>query len=229
MKVAKKLSKIVFNIILLLFGLFFVLDSIALFSPTVEYNEEQNKYYEKRDVATGTIFIIIGVSLLIIPTKNITKYMARSIKKQIKVEKKEEPIELDKPTISGNWLYKRKDFAVNEKEQLLLINSHKYSYSDIVDFELMVDDTSITKTSMGSAISKSLLFGDILGGTTAKKKNIDYCTKLKIKITINNINNPIEYIDFMKGFQKLKKSSLTYKNIISNAEEILSILKIITK
>ena len=86
----------------------------------------------------------------------------------------------------------------------------------------------VLKTSTGSALTRSLLFGGIIGGTTSKKKNINYCTQLQIKITVNNLSNPTEYINFMIGFNKLKKGSIFYKRASEEANECLSLLTIIT-
>ncbi|WP_131038018.1 SHOCT domain-containing protein, partial [Clostridioides difficile] len=49
----------------------------------------------------------------------------------------------------------------------------------------------------------------------------------KIKITVKDINNPIEYINLINS--KVKTNSSIYQKAFSDAQEILSILSIITK
>ena len=118
-----------------------------------------------------------------------------------------------------------------KKEKKVLINSNEYNYKDVVDFELQIDGTTITKTDTGSAFARTLLYGSIIGGSTAQRTNVDYCKKFQIKITVNNIEFPTEYIDFLKGsfYSRISKSSRVYKIFLKQFDEILSIFKIITK
>ncbi len=168
----------------------------------------------------GTVFFVLGIlSLFFSP---ILTFLFKLLAK----EKKNIITQTDND--NKNWVFKRKDFAFNEKNSTILINNHQYNFGDILNFELLIDDNTISKTDTSSVLARTLLFGDIIGGTTAKKKNINYCTQLKIKITINNLSNPVEYINFMDGFSKIKKSSLMYKKISKNVDECLSILSIIT-
>mgnify|MGYP003415290965 FL=1 len=129
-------------------------------------------------------------------------------------------------------LQKSKYFAVNDDEKKLLINNTQYNYSDILDYELHYNGSTITRTDTGSAVTRSLLFGTIIGGTTANRVNVEYCDELQIKITINNMRHPVEYIDLLKEngvVLKLSKSSAAYKKYSKQADEILSMLRIVTK
>ena len=70
-----------------------------------------------------------------------------------------------------------------------------FNYSDIVDFELLEDGESIAKGGLGRAVVGGVLFGGIgavVGGITGKKKSKPVCNSLKIKITLNDINNSEE-------------------------------------
>ena len=91
----------------------------------------------------------------------------------------------------------------------------------------MIDGSSISKANLGSVATRSLLFG-VIGGATAKRNETNYCTQLELKITINNLSNPTEYINFIDGFRRINKNSNIYKNFSKKAEECISILKIIT-
>lgn len=107
-------------------------------------------------------------------------------------------------------------------------NSKIYNYSDIVGFELLEDGESITKGGLGSAVAGGILFGGVgavVGGVTGGKKSKSICNSLKIKITVNNINNPTVYIKFLNT--ATKKNSFTYKTLYNSAQECLSTLQLI--
>jgi hypothetical protein len=103
-----------------------------------------------------------------------------------------------------------------------------YNYSDIVDFELLEDEESITKGGLGRAAAGGLLFGGVgavVGGVTGGKKTKSICNSLKIKITINNMSSPVVYIKFLSA--ATKKNSFTYKTFYNSAQECLSTLQLI--
>lgn len=102
-----------------------------------------------------------------------------------------------------------------------------YNCKDIIDFELIEDDNSISKGGVGRALVGGVLFGGvgaIVGSSTAHKKK-ETCTKLQIKITMNNIDNPVVYISLID--YEVKKNSLSYKINVSLAQEILSLLDVL--
>jgi len=103
-----------------------------------------------------------------------------------------------------------------------------YNYSDIVDFELLEDGESIASGGLGRALVGGVLFGGvgaIVGGVTGTKKSKPICTNLKVKITTNNINNPVEYVDFINT--STKKDSIIYKTWFDLAQKCLSTLQLI--
>lgn len=107
-------------------------------------------------------------------------------------------------------------------------NPKIYNYSDIIDFELLEDGESITKGGLGRAVAGGVLLGGvgaIVGGITGGKKSKGLCNSLKIKITVNDINNSVVYINFLTA--KTKKDSFTYKTLYNSAQECLSTLQLI--
>lgn len=103
-----------------------------------------------------------------------------------------------------------------------------YNYSDIIDFELLEDEESITKGGLGRAVAGGVLFGGVgavVGGVTGHKKHKSVCNNLKIKITVNNINKPTVYINLINT--ATKKDSFTYKASYNAAQEVLSTLQLI--
>lgn len=128
-------------------------------------------------------------------------------------------------------------FAVDENACLWAIgtgmfpslkNAIPHSYDDIVDFELIEDDSSVIKGGVGSAIAGGILFGGvgaIVGGATGKKKLNQACTNLMIKITINNMAAPVEYIKLISS--TTNKNSMIYRSAYQDAQEIISLLQLI--
>lgn len=106
-------------------------------------------------------------------------------------------------------------------------NPTVYSYDDVVDYELLEDGNSIAKGGIGGAVAGGLLFGGvgaIVGGTTGKKKTKSTCTSLKLKITLNSMEHPTEYINFITV--ETKKDSFLYKLVEPQSQECLSIFQL---
>lgn len=127
------------------------------------------------------------------------------------------------------------EFDDNKKQWLILSayrgkrdKSTVYNYKDILDFELLEDGETVSQGGLGRALVGGALFGGtgaIVGGVTGKRKNKDVITSLRIKITLRDINNPVEYIDFITF--KTKKNSFLYKDLYNQAQECLSTLQLI--
>ncbi|NLZ95223.1 MAG: SHOCT domain-containing protein, partial [Bacteroidales bacterium] len=103
-----------------------------------------------------------------------------------------------------------------------------HSFDEILGYELLEDGDSITKGGLGRAVAGGLLFGGvgaIVGGATGKRKTKATCTSLKIKITLNDITMPIEYINLITT--ETKKSGFLYKTCQTQAQEVMSILQVI--
>lgn len=110
-----------------------------------------------------------------------------------------------------------------------LNNDIVYNYNNIIDFELLEDGESVASGGLGRALVGGALFGGtgaIVGGVTGKRKNKEFCSSLRIKITLNDINNPTIYINFINS--KTKTNSFTYKTLFNSAQDCLSVLQIIT-
>lgn len=110
------------------------------------------------------------------------------------------------------------------------VNPKIYSFDDIIEYELLQDGDSVTKGGLGRAVAGGVLFGGvgaIVGGTTGKKKTKSVINDLKIKITVNNTCNPSVYVKLINA--PTKANSIIYKTSYSAAQEILSMLSIITQ
>lgn len=127
------------------------------------------------------------------------------------------------------------EFDDNQKKWVVLTGifgkrnkSTVYNYSDIVDFELLEDGESISSGGLGRALVGGAVFGGvgaIVGGVTGKKKTTGVCSSLKLKITLNNINHPVVYVNFIDA--ATKKDGLIYKNVYKLAHECLAVLEVI--
>lgn len=134
------------------------------------------------------------------------------------------------PTIKiGNYFYineKTKKWSIPEGLFLKKVK-RVHSYSDIVNYELIEDGNSISKGGVGRALVGGALFGGvgaIVGGVTGHKHK-STCTKLQIRITLNDFNSPVEYITLINS--ETKKSSLIYSSAYDIAKKIISMLEII--
>lgn len=122
-----------------------------------------------------------------------------------------------------------KQFAVHIQHNNLtaqIEDMEIYNYSDILKFELLEDGNSVSSGGVGRALVGGVLFGGvgaIVGASTAGKKAT--CSKLQIKITTKNLEEPVIYINLLG--QEVKKSSLEYVLKMDFAQEIISLLDII--
>lgn len=103
-----------------------------------------------------------------------------------------------------------------------------FSYSDLIDCELIEDGNSVIKTSaLPKAIAGGILFGGIgavVGGITGKQTEKKYCDKLSIKFTVKNCKHFSINLDLIK--KKTKKDSREYTKAFNLAQEILSAAKV---
>ncbi len=93
---------------------------------------------------------------------------------------------------------------------------------------MLEDGDSVASGGLGRASMGGVLFGKtgaIVGGITGKKKTKKICNSLKLKVTINDMNNPVVYINSIEA--KTKKSSFAYKSIAESAQECLSTFQLI--
>lgn len=110
------------------------------------------------------------------------------------------------------------------------VNPKIYSFGDIVGYELLENGDSITKGGLGRAVAGGVLLGGvgaIIGGATGKRKTKTIINSLKIKVTINDTSNPSTYINLITT--PTKADSFIYKTAYSSAQEIISVLSIITQ
>ncbi len=123
------------------------------------------------------------------------------------------------------------DFSFNSQIFDSSGNGKIYSFSDIVSYELLEDENAIVKSKagLGSAATLGVAFGAtgaIVGALTSTQtsKTKLICDSLKVQIGVNDLKNPVIFINLI-NFQVYKKS-MRYKQKFKEAQEIISILKI---
>lgn len=202
------------------------------------YSKKQYKTYAILYLIVGIIFIAIGAfftiivppfGLIVLATGILMVAASRSYKKSsIEGGHSKEVEEFISTNEVGGYI----KFNNNTKQILISpnFNPRIVNYSDILDFELIENgETVITKSGLGKAVAGGILFGGvgaIVGGTTSKKKSVTSISGLKIKVVVNDMNNPDSYINLITT--STKTDSFIYKNAYEVAQKILSMLQIAT-
>ncbi|MDU4890959.1 MAG: hypothetical protein E6344_18340 [Clostridium sp.] len=202
------------------------------------YSKKQYKTYAILYLIVGIIFIAIGAfftiivppfGIIVLATGILMVAASRSYKKSsIEGGHSKEVEEFISTNEVGGYI----KFNNNTKQILISpnFNPRIVNYSDILDFELIENgETVITKSGLGKAVAGGILFGGvgaIVGGTTSKKKSVTSISGLKIKVVVNDMNNPDSYINLITT--STKTDSFIYKNAYEVAQKILSMLQIAT-
>ena len=116
------------------------------------------------------------------------------------------------------------------QDQFGLHKSQIHQFEEILGYELLEDGDSITSGGLGRATVGALTFGAagaIVGGLTGKRKTKTNCTSLRVKVTLNDMSFPVEYIDLIKT--TTRRDSSMYKSAMKQAQEIISILQVISE
>lgn len=107
-------------------------------------------------------------------------------------------------------------------------NSLPIKFSEILNYEIYENDSSVVKGTAGKALVGGLFFGlgGMIVGSSMKKSVQDNCNSLKLIIRINNINQPQILIDYISNVN-YSKNSYTYKAMKDNLIEVCSTLEYI--
>lgn len=125
----------------------------------------------------------------------------------------------------GKWIKfddNAKEFIVGEGDTADL-----FEYSNIIDFELIQNGTSVSKGTSGGAFVGGLLYGTtgaVIGAASNKRTTVAVCSNLEIKITLRDTYKKICYINFINS--NISTSSKIYQNVYSLVQNCMSYLKI---
>lgn len=145
-----------------------------------------------------------------------------NIKKNNKVFDSKEIKELDIKYASSGWQkigsYDNAYLYVNENDKKILVNNHEYNFKDVISAELIEDEKEYTNSyARQSALSNKSFYGS---SSTTK-----FCTKMQLKIVLNSMTSPQEYITFIN--KRTWKTRKKYKEAYDIAQKFLSTLQVI--
>lgn len=104
-----------------------------------------------------------------------------------------------------------------------------YSFSDLLNYELLEDDSIVTSGGVGQALIGGALFGGfgaITGGVTASRTQKKKIETMHIKVTLNDFSTPCIMIPLITKPTTTK--SVEYQTAFKLAHDILSIFDVIT-
>ncbi len=188
-----------------------------------------------------TNYVFLGISVLCFVIFIILNIISGNLKfkQKIMLKKKEEML-IERDKAEGWEIIELNKFSLNENKKMLKINNNEYKFKDIIGCEVLENETSIINTvsqkkvSLGKAVIGGALIGPagaIIGGnagkTNSKSTQSSTCSSLKIKINLNNLSNPCEFIEFLKF--PVNKENHFYKEAFEKVQKIVSIIDIICK
>lgn len=160
---------------------------------------------------TGIVIWIIvaamfGLAVWGLVENSKNKEKKNDIKKAIKNEKFNPDSVLVKVPAKGNHLV---GIAIDRSSnRLCLISGEDYRYlncSELIESEVIIDGKTVTKTSRasqfaGAAVGAALLggVGAVIGGLSGKTTTEQQAKGVKLKVVIDNIENPFHVIDFIE-------------------------------
>ena len=104
-----------------------------------------------------------------------------------------------------------------------------YSFDELVNYELLEDDSLVTSGGVGQALIGGALFGGFgaaAGGITGKRIQKKKIESLFIKVTLNSFETPCIMIPLIT--KPTKTNSSEYKSAFQEAHQILSTLDAIS-
>ena len=156
----------------------------------------------------------------ILKLNNVT---SSDIRKSIAESSGEEILNFKPTKKIGSYIW----FDENQEKILLPdpIKSYVIKYKDVVSFDLIEDGETVTSGGIGRALVGGALFGEagaIVGALTANKSK-EFCTILKVALTVKNMENSIYFATFLN--KKTKINSSAYAVAYQGARECISILQ----
>ena len=204
-------------------------------APTNAFLKSPAKYND-RNICYGCYQILEDNGVSLSSFKKYSLEELQGIVNAYKKNKEEHLAEVSAFQVTkriGNYIHfddNNKKFAIPQLSANGDVKDLKiYSYDGILDYELLEDGNSISKGGVGRAIVGGALFGGagaIVGASTGHQYK-KTCSLLQIKITMNNMDSPTVYVNFIDF--EIRKDSSTYKRLFAQAQETMSLLNIIAQ
>lgn len=101
-------------------------------------------------------------------------------------------------------------------------NPKVFQFDDLIDYELIADDSTIKKSGIGSAAVGGLLFGGVgaIVGGAAGRKSLDAINSLKIRISTKDKIFGSLLISLINT--KTKKGTFVYNTMMDSAQKLVS-------
>lgn len=92
-----------------------------------------------------------------------------------------------------------------------MVKAKRFSYSEIIDFELIKNTCTHVSSRLGSTIIGAIIAGPVgaLAGSAGKRKQTEYVESITLRVKVNNIDVPIVSLEF-KDFDKEEKSERAF-------------------
>lgn len=192
---------------------------IVSYKPILNKIDKNNRNANK-----WIVYILSGI--LAICTCGISLIVQLLMLQNKKKAKKREEDELKEQRLLNEGYNKvYTDLYINEGDKCIFIKDKKYSFSQIIDCELIENNNSISST-YGTTKGKIKSNGKIKSRTSTISTQTDYCGELYLNITVDDFNNPNIKLN-VRGKGLLNTGGQKYKDVIKRANEILSLFKLI--
>ena len=174
----------------------------------------------------GFVIIVIAVAVGIAKGKGITE-KNKAACETVKEKLRQSGFTIEKEVVGLLYVDDtKKKWAVKEWNDNTDIKI--YDYSDLIDFELIEDNQSIVKGSMGKALVGGALggtMGAVIGSAGSKKIN-QKCSLLEVRIRTNDFQKPQYCISLINGLE-VPKTSDFYKKNREEAQNLIGVLNYI--
>lgn len=148
----------------------------------------------------------------------------------LSVERSEVPVHIGACSPSLSKITRQGKYRIfingaEKKWSILGPHVHKtYNFSDIIDYKVEENGTSIMQGKSCGAVLGALTFGAVgaVIGASGKRRVKEYCNSLILRITVNDFNNPAIIIKYIK--YPVPKGYGTYSRAMKKIGEFTSLL-----
>ena len=231
------------------FGINFLSDAYDHYTYCFICHEGSRQHSHVGDFILPSILLLIGIGILIWGIYYIKKVEKESkIRVQQAKERQQKAQDDYNRKIEGyeqkyggittcirfsGEIPDEKEFIAFEDTKTLVIAGSVYSFEDIIDAELTIDEGGVlqtfkTKSSLGSTVGRAVVgdivagpVGAIIGGSTGSKKTETVAVEKKpdkytVAITVNKLSHPIVKCDCQENKDAAYNIMATLKVILNN-------------
>jgi len=164
--------------------------------------------------------IMLVVTIICSITEIIIVKRVKENKQYIKIQKEKELKYLN------NGYEKLYDnIYLKEEEKKIIINNKDYDFSQIVDCELITDNSSVN-TTIGKSKGKLKNSGKIKGKSISTTVNTEYCNDMYINVVVDDFDEPNIRINLIKN-ALIYVNGKKYKEMQAIGNKIVATLKLI--